>query len=209
MTRFNSGTLQAGALLVGLALLGAGCFDSATNPVGEGTIVYKDGIKPPPPPPPTPPVPPADPCAAGIAATGAGPFNAVMSGVTKKFDPVKPRLVLNTTGDALAPAPSLETLQSCAMAVPAGTTITGTANVLANGKSVTTTGGALSFTLAPNPLEAGTMLGTDALGNTMLLAFGVPTVACPVVIPSVKVTLNGFNVAVARDRAPLTVTWTL
>src|SRR5262249_5564411 len=84
MRRFNFATLQAGVVLAGLVMVGAGCFDSATNPVNEGPTAYKDGIKPPPP---APPPPAVDPCAASLTAGGVGPFNAILLGAVKRFDP--------------------------------------------------------------------------------------------------------------------------
>src|SRR5262249_21256431 len=117
MHRFKSAGLQGVTALTGLILVGAGCFSSSTSPTSVGPIVYKHGIKPVPP-------PVVDPCAAGLAAGGVGPFTMTLSGAVKQFVPLKPRIVINMAGDALAPAPSLKSLQTCGLQVPAGITLT-------------------------------------------------------------------------------------
>jgi len=108
------------------------------------------------------------------------------------------RLRIDLIGDV--PLGWIDKMGACtATAVPAVTIISGTADVTISGTttSVTSAGGPLTFgaLTVPVPLEAGTVLATDAAGDKMQVIWPV-LAGLPAAPPTIRVNLASWSAAV-------------
>ena len=137
------------ALVLGLAACSRST-DSLLGPGREGASSNRHGVKPPPAPPPVV----VDPC---VSATGFGGVAAV-SGSVPQFRLGRVRIEL--VGDVASG--TIDKLSKCALgSAPAVSFVSGTGSTSRTGPL---TFGALAV---PVPAEAGTVLATDAAGNTL------------------------------------------
>jgi hypothetical protein len=155
------------ALVLGLAACSRSNTDSLVGPGRELASSHRHGVKPPPPGPPPAAV---DPC---VSATGFGGA-AVVTGSVPQFRTGRVRIEL--VGDVAAG--TIDKLAKCALGnTPAVSFVSGTGS--------TSRTGALAFSAlaVPVPAEAGTVLATDAAGNTLQIIW--PAIANGVVGPPI------------------------